>query len=305
MKYLCFFLFVPFVFFSQNLNKVEVYINDYKDLAIEHMNIYGIPASITLAQGILESGSGKSELAVNANNHFGIKCHSNWEGERSYYDDDEENECFRKYKSVKDSYLDHSLFLSNKGRYSSLFDLKVTDYKGWAKGLKKAGYATDPEYSNNLIRLIEKYYLFDFDNKKKKIKKENINVDSNSNHSYSINLCNEVPFILAKKNDSFKSLANFLDIWESELLKFNDVFISENDTSHFFSLNEGSRVYIKPKKRKNTEHSFHKVADGQTMRMISQLYAVKLSMLYKYNNLFLNRKVKEGDIIYLQKKRKN
>ena len=189
MKYFYFFLFVPFIFYSQNLNKVEIYINDYKDLAIEHMNIYGIPASIKLAQGILESGSGKSELAVNSNNHFGIKCHSNWEGERTYYDDDEKNECFRKYKLVKDSYIDHSLFLSNKGRYSSLFNLKITDYKGWAKGLKKAGYATDPEYANNLIRLIEKYYLFDFDNKKKKKEKENLNINSNPNHSYSIKLC--------------------------------------------------------------------------------------------------------------------
>ena len=305
MKYFYFFLFVPFIFYSQNLNKVEIYINDYKDLAIEHMNIYGIPASIKLAQGILESGSGKSELAVNSNNHFGIKCHSNWEGERTYYDDDEKNECFRKYKLVKDSYIDHSLFLSNKGRYSSLFSLKITDYKGWAKGLKKAGYATDPEYANNLIRLIEKYYLFDFDNKKKKIEKENLDIDSNPNHIYSIKLCNEVPYITAKKDDSYKSLADFLDIWESELLRFNDVSINENDTSHFFTLAEGDRVYIKPKKRRNIEHSFHKVIDGQSMRMISQLYAVKLSILYKYNSLFLKRKVKEGDVIYLQRKRKN
>jgi len=305
MKYFYFFLFVPFIFYSQNLNKVEIYIKDYKDLAIEHMNIYGIPASIKLAQGILESGSGKSELAVNSNNHFGIKCHSNWEGERTYYDDDEKNECFRKYKLVKDSYTDHSLFLSNKGRYSSLFDLKVTDYKGWAKGLKKAGYATDPEYANNLIRLIEKYYLFDFDNKKNKIVKENLNTDLNLNHSYPIKLCNEVPYIIAKKDDSYKSIADFLDIWESELLRFNDVSINENDTSYFFTLVEGDRVYIKPKKRKNIEHSFHKVIDGQSMRIISQLYGVKLSILYKYNSLFLNRKVKEGDIIYLQKKRKN
>ena len=147
----------PIVVFAQSLNKVELYIQKYKDLAVEHMVEYSIPASITLAQGILESGSGESDLAVESNNHFGIKCHRDWEGDRSYYDDDEENECFRKYKSASESYLDHSLFLKNKPRYSELFSLNITDYKGWAKGLKKAGYATDPNYANNLIRVIEKY----------------------------------------------------------------------------------------------------------------------------------------------------
>ena len=127
------------------------------------MNIYEIPASITLAQGILESGMGESRLAVKANNHFGIKCHKNWRGKKIYHDDDEKGECFRVYKSPIDSYRDHSLFLSNRNRYSFLFELKKGDYKGWAKGLKKAGYATDPTYSKKLIELIERFDLIQYD----------------------------------------------------------------------------------------------------------------------------------------------
>ena len=132
------------------------------------MKMYDIPASISLAQGILESGMGYSRLAVEANNHFGIKCHSEWEGKRIYHDDDEKGECFRVYKDPRTSYRDHSLFLTSRSRYNLLFDLKIDDYKGWAKGLKKAGYATDPKYSNKLINLIERYSLDRFDIKKKK-----------------------------------------------------------------------------------------------------------------------------------------
>ena len=143
-------------------NKTDIYIEKYSYLAIKEMKEFRIPASITLAQGILESGNGESRLATEGNNHFGIKCH-NWEGEEIYADDDEENECFRKYKKVEDSYRDHSLFLSKRGRYSFLFELNITDYKAWAKGLKKAGYATSPTYAEKLISLIERYNLQKFD----------------------------------------------------------------------------------------------------------------------------------------------
>jgi hypothetical protein len=146
---------------AQNMSRAE-YIAKYKDLAIAEMNQYGIPASITLAQGVLESGDGNSELARKAKNHFGIKCHSSWEGKKVYHDDDEAQECFRKYPTVAASYRDHSVFLQ-KARYAALFELSITDYKGWAKGLRKAGYATNPKYADLLIKIIEDNQLYVYD----------------------------------------------------------------------------------------------------------------------------------------------
>ena len=154
---LIFFMFLFFLGYSQN--KTEIYISKYRELAIDEMNRFGIPASITLAQGILESGNGESRLAKQGKNHFGIKCHNNWNGKTIIEDDDEKGECFRKYNNVSESYRDHSLFLTERGRYSFLFEYSTTDYKNWAKGLKKAGYATNPKYSALLIDLIEKYDL--------------------------------------------------------------------------------------------------------------------------------------------------
>jgi hypothetical protein len=160
-------LLIIFSFFisvvAKSQNKTEVYISNFKDIAIAEMNQFGIPASITLAQGILESGNGESRLATEGKNHFGIKCHDNWNGETIIEDDDEKGECFRKYSKVADSYRDHSLFLTERERYSSLFDLSPTNYKAWAKGLKKADYATNPKYPSLLIDLIEKYDLSRFD----------------------------------------------------------------------------------------------------------------------------------------------
>ena len=147
-----------------SFDRAELYIKTYSSVAKSEMNKYGIPASITLAQGLLESGLGIGYLAKNANNHFGIKCHKNWKGGRIYYDDDEKGECFRVYLNPLESYYDHSIFLKDRSRYSFLFDLKSNDYIGWAKGLKKAGYATDPKYSTKLISLIERYNLSRFDN---------------------------------------------------------------------------------------------------------------------------------------------
>jgi len=170
VKKLIFFIFLFFVFFSKAQDKTDLYIEKYKDLAISEMQRYGIPASITLAQGILESGNGESYLAVEGFNHFGIKCHKEWNGLTILADDDKKGECFRKYTSVAESYQDHSLFLVHKDRYSFLFNYKIKDYKKWARGLKKAGYATNPEYSRLLIDLIERYNLNQFD----RIKKINI-----------------------------------------------------------------------------------------------------------------------------------
>ena len=165
------------VFHITAQNKSELYIKKYKDIAISEMNNYGIPASITLAQGILESGNGESRLAVDANNHFGIKCHNNWNGETIIEDDDEKGECFRKYSNVGDSFRDHSLFLKDRSRYEFLFEYKISNYKKWAKGLKKAGYATNPKYASLLIDIIKKYNLSQYDNlssERKKIFLSNI-----------------------------------------------------------------------------------------------------------------------------------
>ena len=152
--------------------RIDHYIKTYAEVAQQEMKTYDIPASITLAQGILESGMGNSRLATQANNHFGIKCHKEWRGRRIYHDDDEKGECFRVYKDPRNSYRDHSLFLTTRSRYDFLFELNKRDYKAWAKGLKKAGYATDPKYSDKLINLIERYRLDRYDLKKRKTKEE-------------------------------------------------------------------------------------------------------------------------------------
>ena len=146
-------------------SRYNEYIKQYAPLAVEQMKEHKIPASITLAQGLLESGAGQSALARKSNNHFGIKCHSDWRGRRVYHDDDAKGECFRAYRHPKDSYEDHSLFLKRGARYAFLFKLKITDYKGWARGLKKAGYATDPSYANRLITIIEDYDLYKYDSR--------------------------------------------------------------------------------------------------------------------------------------------
>ena len=159
------FLQLTLVLYGQSYTQADIYnyIDTYASVAVEKMNQHGIPASITLAQGILESGAGQSDLAKFANNHFGIKCHNDWSGQTYHKDDDAKDECFRKYKSPQESFEDHSHFLK-KNRYAELFTLERTDYKAWAKGLKKAGYATNPQYAERLVKIIEDYQLYRFDN---------------------------------------------------------------------------------------------------------------------------------------------
>ncbi len=157
------FYYFPFVTYSNAQISRAEYIQKYQLLAIEEMNRSGIPASITMAQACLESGNGGSELSKKSNNHFGIKCKSYWTGKKVYYDDDEKNECFRKYKTVEESYIDHTNFLMDNPRYYELFQLSSDDYIGWAKGLKKAGYATARDYDKRLINIIEEYQLFRLD----------------------------------------------------------------------------------------------------------------------------------------------
>ena len=194
---------------SPIINNVNDYIDYFSQVAMDEMRTYKIPASITLAQGILESGSGKGRLSVKANNHFGIKCHE-WKGPRIYHDDDEEQECFRKYSAPEYSYRDHSIFLTSRQRYSDLFDLSISDYENWAKGLKKAGYATDKNYPKKLINLIESYKLFIYDDivlKKRNRKQRNSKIEYRMHKVI--------------KGDTFYSLSKKYNISMDDLLKIN------------------------------------------------------------------------------------
>ncbi|MEP2935887.1 MAG: glucosaminidase domain-containing protein [Gilvibacter sp.] len=189
---------------------VTYYIDTYSTIAKEEMLQYGIPASITLAQGILESGAGRGELTMKANNHFGIKCHTSWTGERVYHDDDARGECFRKYKDAKYSFRDHSLFLTGRSRYAGLFKLDKDDYKGWAKGLKKAGYATDPKYPNKLISIVERYSLDDFDREVLGTSVNPVSPDTSTISTY-----------VVKKGDTLYSIAKKYNLTVETLKKYN------------------------------------------------------------------------------------
>ena len=189
---------------------VDYYIDTFSEIAKQEMLLYGIPASITLAQGILESGAGRGELTMRANNHFGIKCHTSWTGERVYHDDDARGECFRKYKDAKYSFRDHSLFLTGRSRYAALFKLDKDDYKGWAKGLKKAGYATDPKYPNKLISIIERYSLDQYDQDILGTSANPVSPDTDTISTY-----------LVKKGDTLYSIAKKFNLTVETLKKFN------------------------------------------------------------------------------------
>ena len=212
-------------------NNTERYIDFHKATAQNEMSLYGIPASITLAQGILESGSGKGRLSVKANNHFGIKCHG-WTGKKIYHDDDEKQECFRKYKDAKYSFRDHSLFLSERKRYSKLFKLKKEDYKGWAKGLKAAGYATDRKYPQKLISLIERYQLYEFDKE----------VLGDTYVKYENLVTQELTMYTVVKGDTLYSISRTYKISVKELQNING--LSDTD------LNLGQVLIVKPSSNK-------------------------------------------------------
>jgi flagellum-specific peptidoglycan hydrolase FlgJ len=193
-----------------NKEKINLYIEQYAAIAQNEMESYGIPASITLAQGILESGMGYGRLAVEGNNHFGIKCHKAWDGERIYHDDDEKGECFRVYNNPENSFRDHSLFLKNRSRYAFLFDIKTAHYKDWAKGLKKAGYATDPKYPDKLISLIERFDLTRFDEKNK--------IAQNSKKESKIQTIH-----LVKKGDTLYSVSKKYNVTVDRIIELNKI----------------------------------------------------------------------------------
>ena len=213
---------------KKTLNQSSLeYIKKYAAIAVREMHLHKIPASITLAQGVLESGSGKSELAFKSNNHFGIKCHTEWQGKKVYHDDDEKGECFRKYKYVSSSFKDHSLFLTQRSRYHFLFSYKVTDYKNWAEGLKKAGYATDPQYPAKLITIIEDYQLYEFD----RIKKGDFTYDNTIEEGEENNTV-EVNYYTVQKGDTLYSISRKFNTSVTILkdlngLKSNDLNINQ------------------------------------------------------------------------------
>lgn len=269
--------------FGQEISRKE-YIEKYSSLAVKQMHQYKIPASITLAQGILESNNGNSRLATKANNHFGIKCHG-WEGKKIFADDDKKNECFRNYKNVLESFVDHSLFLNKYSRYEFLFDYKITDYKSWAKGLKKAGYATNNKYPELLIKIIEENKLYQFDNKK--IDK---NLISGKRNIYMHP--NKIKYVISKNQETYKTIAKSLNIKLKQILKYND----DNNQS---VLNVGTKVFIQPK-RNRSKQRIHVVNNGEDLRTISQTYGVKMKSLKKRNQLILKNSLNNGDKLRLR-----
>jgi LysM repeat protein len=283
--------------YGQQMLTPEEYIANYKDDAIKEMYLHKVPACITLAQGMLESRNGNSTLSRNANNHFGIKCHKEWSGETYIMDDDSANECFRKYESVFDSYNDHSLFLLSRSRYSKLFELTIDDYKGWCHGLKASGYATDPKYPIRLIELIEKYNLQNLNVIEKTPKQdfpseELINTPIEIRQVYRFN---HIRFIIAKENDSFFKIAHDFDLELDEILAFND--LSKTD-----KLSYGQKIYIQKKRRKALE-PYHVVQRNETLKSISQLHGIRLTILCKKNKLKPEDKLKVGDVLFLRQKK--
>jgi LysM repeat protein len=277
----------------------EEYIAMYKDDAVQEMQKSGVPASITLAQGILESGDGNSPLAVYAKNHFGVKCHSGWKGKSMRLDDDEKNECFRKYESVYESFKDHSDFLVTRSLYNFLFNLKVTYYKGWAKGLKKAGYATNPKYAYLLINIIERNNLNQYDTydkvpPRKPTKSRTPKVLAGKKRV--IKLHNKIKYIQVKKGDTYYRITQDfgMNLWQ--IFKYND--LNKGDV-----LKVGDIIYLQPKKNKSKE-VFHLVKKGESMRDISQFYGVKLKKLYKKNKMYLGTQPNVGEQINLKHKKK-
>lgn len=271
------------------------YIDTYSTLAIEVMHKYKIPASVTLAQALLESEAGESILVKETNNHFGIKCHRDWIGECYYYSDDKQNECFRKYKKAKDSFEDYSSFL-HKNRYSSLFMLDINDYTGWAIELQKCGYASDKFYANKLIKLIEDYKLYQFD------KNNNLQIEYNTIvHPFGYVIqrkiyisYNGLLYILAKEGDNYETIAKDIKINAKNLISYNE--IPQNSR-----LNKDDILYLEKKKKKAKIPYFkYVVKKGETMHKISQLYGICIKNLYKLNKKSFDYIPMEGDTLQLR-----
>ena len=288
---------------------VKSYIETYRDIAVKEMMEYRIPASITMAQGIYESNAGRSRLAIEANNHFGIKCHLEWTGDTFIQDDETKNECFRKYSNPEESFRDHSYFLSQRDRYKSLFNLDIADYKGWANGLKACGYATNPQYPQHLIQTIEDYALYrldvaDFslvfsdttttvkDTVRKTVTVAKVDLFAEGPGKRMVYLNNGLQYIVFRKNDDIKEVAKAFHVTERKIRKFNDM---KKDAQ----LVAGQMVYLEPKKKKGSI-TRHIVRPGETLYTISQAYGIELSQVYKINKLKPGHPVRQGQKILLR-----
>ncbi|MGB5989009.1 MAG: glucosaminidase domain-containing protein [Marinifilaceae bacterium] len=290
-----FLLLISILTFGQSSSR-QAYINKYKDLAIREMKRSGIPSSITLAQGLLESGNGKSTLAIKAKNHFGIKCHKGWRGPFIRMHDDKPNEKFRKYKRVEDSYRDHSDFLTGKQRYASLFRLNPKDYKGWARGLKAAGYATARDYARKLIKIIEDEDLHKFDDSSYKGYNSRRGPSIRNVLDRRVEVANTKPYLTIIKGDSFHTISQHFNISVSRLRKFNDMASNQR-------LKPGQRLYVKRKRRRAASgYDYHLVREGDTPISIAQKYAMKVKLVYKFNRLRKGIKLTIGERIYLRGK---
>jgi hypothetical protein len=313
LKYSLFFI-VLFVFSNGFAQKTQMtrqeYIQKYYKLAISEMERSGIPASITLAQGCWESQNGNSVLATEGNNHFGIKCKSDWTGKKIYHDDDAKHECFRKYAHAEASYIDHSNFLMNSSRYSSLFKLDPKDYSAWAYGLKKAGYATDPVYAERLIKIIEDFKLSVYDeygdNRQmasigqepapKKLKPQSPPL-AKANARHKIEMRNGLRTIVVAEGDTYQSLTKELGMKDWEIYTYNDFAKGRQPRPNEI-------LYLSSKyKKAGKNHKQHVAEDGDTMHYIAQRYALKLNPLLKRNRMKMGDEPAAGQIVYLRNKR--
>lgn len=323
IKYVLLFslLVSPSYLFAQSRQTPKQYIERYDQDAVAEMLKSGVPASITLSQGMLESDYGNSKLAKEARNHFGIKCHSSWTGGRFTMDDDAKNECFRVYKSVYDSYVDHSDFLKRNRRYAFLFDLKRTDYKGWAKGLKKAGYATNPKYPDLLIRIIEENDLSRFDRMDKGDLKSlggsikglddtplagssygaggtgsgGAGSSSKKSSKKGVEFSdNNIKYVIAEKDDTPEILAKRTRLARWQITKYNGFKKGQ-------TIPAGTVVYLQPKRGSfKGDKEVHVVKSGDTMWKISQQYGVRLKKLYRKNKMSKGEPIKVGQKIRLK-----
>jgi len=307
-RLLFFLILLPFFAYSQKDVRQE-YILKYQVLAIKEMSRSGIPASITMAQACLESGDGKSELARLSNNHFGIKCKSNWNGKKVYYHDDARNECFRSYENVEDSYRDHTNFLMQNIRYAPLFEYNHTDYKSWAKGLKRAGYATAPHYDKQLMDIIEKYELYNLDRKWTSEQLANFEPVSIQNNKESnlvihpfkprdVEIRNRLKTVVVRRGDTFETLAQEFGLEAWELYRFNDY-------PRGYQPQPNEIIYIEAKKRRAEKGTpNHRFSEGESMHYISQMYGIRLRPLYRRNKMKFGEMPQVGQEIYLRNRKK-
>lgn len=272
---------------AQGMNESEAYLQKFHTVAVEQMEKYGIPASITLAQGLLESGRGTSKLATIGNNHFGIKADDRWQGDTIHSFDNGRLCIFRRYKNASGSYEDHSKFLCDNSRYDFLFELKITDYKGWAKGLKDAYYAEDREYDKKLISLIERYELHKYDSKHSGRK--------GTIQRREILKANGLLYVIAQKGDTFKSLSKELGISKRKIRKYNDLYKE-------YKFEDGDIIYLQKKRKKATKgYNFHTTKRGESLYRISQIYGIRIKSLYKLNPQYESyTTLKVGDVIRLR-----